>query len=427
MRKRLVFRIIFTLVVILAALPVFGVDYPANPNIADRRVFLADPAGAVDARSAAEINARLYQLRQKTTAEMGVAVVPSLDGEEIQPYSVGLFQEWGLGQDDNDNGVLLVISIGDRRAFITTGYGVEGALPDISCNNIARRIIAPKMKEGDVGGAVLGAVDAVYGALTDPAVAEELRSEKGVGGQGQQLKALDKEALYSAITYIAGFILLLTILLFIYLLIQARHGNGYEKAQMWRKWLPYFWAGAALSLGTALPFALLALFLYKSGRNKRIRCQTCGARMNKLSEEKDNELLSLSQDFEEQIGSVDYDVWLCPNCGTVERFPFIEKNTKYTECPKCHTHAFTLRCERQIQAPTTRREGIGVREYECLFCHHKENRNYRIPRRPDDSAAAALAAGALLGGMGRGGGGGGGFGGGFGGGSTGGGGGGAGW
>ena len=143
--------------------------------------------------------------------------------------------------------------------------------------------------------------------------------------------------------------------------------------------------------------------------------------MNRLPEDKDNELLSDSQDFEEKIKTVDYDVWECPRCGTVERFPFRSRQKKYTECPSCHTVAMCLECDMVVRPATVRSEGSGVKVYECQFCHYRDNRPYRIPRKEDPSAA--IAAAAVLGStLGRGGsGGGGGFGGGFGGGSTGGG------
>lgn len=150
--------------------------------------------------------------------------------------------------------------------------------------------------------------------------------------------------------------------------------------------------------------------------------------MHRLNEEEDNALLTPSQDFEEKLKTVDYDVWECPSCGTVERLPFKAKQMKYSPCPSCGTVAMCLSGTRTIQPATTRSEGTGVKVYECKFCHHKEERPYVIPKK-EDPAAAALAAGAILGSMngrrgrrgGGGGFGGGGFGGGFGGGSTGGG------
>ena len=152
-------------------------------------------------------------------------------------------------------------------------------------------------------------------------------------------------------------------------------------------------------------------------------CPACKGKMHKLNEEEDNNLLSPSQDFEEKINSVDYDVWVCEECGSVERYAFPNKQSKYEECPICHTKALLMVKDHTVVPATTRSTGIGEKIYECKYCHNHTKRRYTIPKK-DDGTAAALAAGALLGSRG---GNSGGFGGGFGGGRTGGGGGGGRW
>ena len=184
-----------------------------------------------------------------------------------------------------------------------------------------------------------------------------------------------------------------------------------------------FWLGI-LSFGAGLIFFVLALALYRFWRTRRVVCATCGSKMRRLPEDKDNELLSESQDLEEQLNTIDYDVWECPECGTIECFPFRVDQNKFTECPRCHTVAMGLECDMTVRPATTRTEGEGVKIYTCRYCHNQLRKPYRIPRKEDPSAA--LAAAAVLGAAsrgGRGGGGGGGFGGfgGFGGGATGGG------
>ena len=186
--------------------------------------------------------------------------------------------------------------------------------------------------------------------------------------------------------------------------------------------MPWLWGLSVISLGSALVFAVAGAILNWRARNARIKCDTCGHKMRKLDEHADNAYLTPSQDMEERLNTVDYDVWVCPQCGTVERFPFRQNQSEYTECPRCHAVAMKLYSDRVIRPATTRQEGLGEKIYRCEYCGHEERRQYRIPRKTNDTALmAAMAAGALLGG-GRGGrGGGGGFGGGFGGGMSGGG------
>ena len=156
---------------------------------------------------------------------------------------------------------------------------------------------------------------------------------------------------------------------------------------------------------------------YRNVRNKPMNCPRCKGKMHKLNEQEDNNYLSASQDLEERLNTVDYDVWVCDKCGTIERFPFRTSQLKYQECPNCHTVAMCEVRDHTIVPATTRSTGIGEKIYECKYCNNRTSKKYTIPQKADGTAAA-LAAGAILGSGSRGGGG---FGGGFGGGHTGGG------
>ena len=131
------------------------------------------------------VNRRLWDLRQQTSVEAVVAIPPSIGETTIEDWSEQLFTLWGIGKKDKDNGVLLVIAPEQRRARITTGYGVEGVLPDISCKNIINSAIIPNMREGDINRAVDDATNLVSRVLTDPAVAEEIRSRQPDNHSGQ--------------------------------------------------------------------------------------------------------------------------------------------------------------------------------------------------------------------------------------------------
>lgn len=420
------YTLFFALIIsIVAGVDMFAAEedslFPANPNIASRYDYVADPAGVISDEQERQINARLDALRESTTVEMAVAVVPTIGDMEIQPYAVDLFERWGIGHSDNDNGVLIVVDTGKVQAFILTGYGVEGVLTDAVCARLFRNNLAPGVRAGKVGEALISTVDAASEILSTPEAAEELRSAQGARGS-REVEGIDSEVLHNFIYLVVFLVFISSMILFIRNLIAGRKLDNYGKSLIWKSNLWVFWICAVLSAGTALPFALMALFLYRSMRNRRRKCDVCGAKMQKLNEKDDNAYLNLSQDFEEGIGTVDYDVWLCPRCGAVERFPFKIEQKQYKTCPACHTIAMRLKQSTVLRQPTATQEGMGVNTYECEFCHHREDHHFRIPKK-DDDAAAALLAGAALGALGRGGGGfgGGGFGGGFGGGSTGGG------
>lgn len=416
MKRLLNILILLAVSVSFAAAQMVTPEEMPNVNKANRYQFVSDPAGLLPSDVKERVNKQLWDLRQSTTVEAVVAIPPSLGDMPIEEFSEQLFTLWGIGKSDKDNGVLFVISPESKRVRIQTGYGVEGALPDISCKNIIERSVAPNMREGNLGAAVEGAVSEICGALTDPAVREELKSSRKDNFSGE-LTALSGDVIWRFVEIVASCVFLFALILFIYNFIHLRKRSNYDKAMAWRRQTTTFIWASVLSLGAAIPFLIVAMILARSYRTRRIRCETCGHKMNRLPEDKDNELLSPSQDFEERLKTVDYDVWECPHCGTIERFPFKEKQMKYTECPYCGTVAMCLKHERIIVPATEYRAGRGERIYECQFCHNRDRHEFVIPKKE----SAALAAAAALGAMSGGGGGGGGFGGGFGGGSTGGG------
>lgn len=404
--------------VLLTAMATSARDYSpsdiVNPNKADRREYVADPENLMSHTAKSKVNDMLYSLRKATTNEVAVAVVPSIGDYTIEDFGEKLFEQWGLGKSDKDNGVLILIALDQRKARIQTGYGVEGVLPDISAKKIINRSIIPNMKSGNLDAAVVAATSDVAKVLSDPAAAEELRSSRRDAWETQE-GGVTGEDVRTFISWVAGIVFLCAIGLFFYDLYHSKGKDRYRRALIWHNHRVAYWILAALSFGLGVLPAALAEWLRWRARNKPIKCDTCGSKMHKLNEQEDNALLAPSQDFEERLNTVDYDVWVCPECGTVERYPFRTKQMKYIECPSCHTVAMCEVRDHTLVPATVRSQGTGEKIYECQFCHHQNRRRYVIPKKPDH---AAMAAGAILGSSGRSGGG---FGGGFGGGHTGGG------
>lgn len=89
------------------------------------------------------------QLKNETTAQVCVLTIDSLDGEDISEYSVDVFRKWGIGDEENDNGVLIVLSVDDRELWITTGYGIEGTLTDAKLGALRDTYAIPYYSEND--------------------------------------------------------------------------------------------------------------------------------------------------------------------------------------------------------------------------------------------------------------------------------------
>ena len=88
-------------------------------------------------------------------------IVNSLEGEAISDVAVEIGREWGVGSAERNNGLLLLIAIEDRKLFIATGYGLEGAVPDLAAKQIIDREIVPEFKSGSYYGGITAGIKAL--------------------------------------------------------------------------------------------------------------------------------------------------------------------------------------------------------------------------------------------------------------------------
>ncbi len=109
---------------------------------------VTDMAGLLTPNQVADLNRLLADFESKTSTQIAVLIIKSLEGENIEDYSIRVAEKWKLGQAKKDNGVLLLIAVKDRKIRIEVGYGLEGALPDGLAGSIIRNEIAPWFKKG---------------------------------------------------------------------------------------------------------------------------------------------------------------------------------------------------------------------------------------------------------------------------------------
>ncbi len=105
-----------------------------------------DFTGTLDSGWKSSIEELCIKVRNETGAEIGVAVISDLQGITIEEYAVKLFKKWGVGKADKDNGVLLLVSMQERKVRIEVGYGLEGVITDLEAGNIINDIIVPRFK-----------------------------------------------------------------------------------------------------------------------------------------------------------------------------------------------------------------------------------------------------------------------------------------
>lgn len=123
--------------------------------------FVNDYTGKISSEWLDKIELVVRNVEEETSCEIGVAVIDSLDGNTIEDYAAGLFEKWGIGKQDQDNGILLLVSIEDRELRLEVGYGLEGTITDIEAGNIINNIIVPRFKENNYEVGIYNGVIAV--------------------------------------------------------------------------------------------------------------------------------------------------------------------------------------------------------------------------------------------------------------------------
>ncbi len=111
--------------------------------------YVTDNANIFSSEEEASLLSQINKIKQTTTAEIAVLTVKSTDNIAISDYATKVGQTWGVGKDDKDNGVMVVIAIDDREWFIATGYGVEGILPDLRTKQIAEKNFPKNFRVGN--------------------------------------------------------------------------------------------------------------------------------------------------------------------------------------------------------------------------------------------------------------------------------------
>lgn len=136
-------RALCTLAVALAAPAAL-----AAVDVQDPGTFVVDNAHVLDAQTRQKLENLLKQLEQKTTTQIKLLTVPTLEGEDIFTFSQRHSDRWKLGQKDKDNAALVVFALADRRVRIHTYYGLEGALPDSWIGTLSRQIAQEYFRAG---------------------------------------------------------------------------------------------------------------------------------------------------------------------------------------------------------------------------------------------------------------------------------------
>lgn len=160
------------LILLLIIIPVLAVSYPKLTD------FVTDNADIISPEYEQKITELAKQIEQNTTAEIAVVTINSLEGISKEQYALELFEQAGIGKEDKDNGLLILVALEERQYRFEVGYGLEGSIPDASKVNIGIRIIEPNFKQGEYGKGIYESLVVVKGMLeNDPEIISKYQSQ----------------------------------------------------------------------------------------------------------------------------------------------------------------------------------------------------------------------------------------------------------
>jgi uncharacterized protein len=166
------FRTITGWILIVASLlgigsPVSALSVPPKPNV----IPIVDQTGTLTDEQKNTLAQQIAAERAKSGNQVAVVIIPSLEDEALEDYSLQIAREWGIGTKDNNNGVLLLIVKNDRVLRIEVGTGLEGALTDAQSSQIIRNEITPQFRQDKYYEGVQAGVTSIIAAINGEYVA----------------------------------------------------------------------------------------------------------------------------------------------------------------------------------------------------------------------------------------------------------------
>ncbi|MCD6177640.1 MAG: TPM domain-containing protein [Candidatus Cloacimonetes bacterium] len=156
MKKIILISILF----VFSASALFSLDIPKLKGAVN------DYANIINSKDEEKLEALLRDVEAKTSSQVALLTISSLQGENLEDYSLRVAQEWKLGQKEFDNGVLLLVAFNEKKIRIEVGYGLEAIITDSKSGYIIRNYIVPDFKQGNYTVGIANGLLAISGLVT---------------------------------------------------------------------------------------------------------------------------------------------------------------------------------------------------------------------------------------------------------------------
>lgn len=346
-------RFLCALVLVLSGLPALARDLPDWQSL-----YVNDFANILSPETEARLEEMLKAARAERDHEMTVVTIDKVnsytDNPTIEKFAKDLFNHWGVGDPERNDGILMLVAIEDRRIRIALGSGFRARFDGVATRIIDTEVL-PSFRTGQF--------------------------EQGIlNGTAASLERLRLDAALPPPT-------------------------PRERFDTFKEGSPLGAFLAVIAAVLALPAAVvLGLFGLRLGQRKLPRkCPECGRRMFVLGNVQEKQHLEPGQIVEQRVGSKDYCVWVCTHDGhvTVKAFPRLL--SRKSACEKCSYH--TSEATRTVTIPATyEAAGEARMDHSCANCGHEREEYVMISRKIRNSSSSGFSGGSGGGGGGFGGG-----------------------
>ena len=147
---------------------------------------VVDTTGTLDAAQRRHLEQQARDLQQRKGSQLQVLMVATTQPETIEEYTQRAFDKWQLGRKGVDDAVLVVVAKDDRRVRIQPGYGLEGAIPDITAGRVIQEYMAPRFRQGDYGGGLVDATAVLVRLIEGEALPAPIADHRATDGAGNE-------------------------------------------------------------------------------------------------------------------------------------------------------------------------------------------------------------------------------------------------
>ena len=320
-----------------------------NPRAANS-TWVADPSHHLKPATVDSLNAIASALSREAGHEIAVAAIDSTSGFEPFDVALALHRMWGVGQRGRDNGIVLVWVPTQRAVHVSVGYGLEGVLPDARVGRIRDQVIFSAFRRGDFDAGMIAGISALAAAA---------REEKDARGSTMSTTNPAPNAGQPVVERESG----------------TNRGG--------RAALLFGSIGGGLAL---LGGGAAAALRYRRRRPRR--CPRGHGLMVRLDEQADDAQLDRGERLEEEIESVDYDVWVCPTCNYVLKVPHRAWFSSYSTCRSCKRRTLSTTRKTLVPATTSHAGQRQVTEL-CRNCGWTRTYMESIPRIQTSSGSSS--------------------------------------